>query len=104
MKQCLACSMPIEDAELCTGGNPDAEFCIFCVDDNNEVKSCEEVFKGGIEFFMEATDIEKEFAERIVRKNMNSLAYWDDKKTDVLDGPEATDEEFEEILNLLQAE
>jgi len=103
MNQCLACGMPIDDAELCAGRNPEAEFCVFCVDDKNEVKSCEEVFNGGVEFFMEATNVEKDFAEKIVRKNMNSLPYWDDKKTDLLDGPEATEEEFEEILGLLQA-
>jgi hypothetical protein len=104
MKQCLACGMPIEDRELCADGDPEAEFCVFCVDEEGKTKSCNEVFESGIEFFMEATNIDRGFAEKIVRKNMNVLSYWDDKRTDILDGEEATDEEFEEILEALESE
>jgi len=104
MKQCLACSMPIEDRELCAGGDIDAEFCLYCVNENGEVKSCDEVFQGGVDFFIQSANVDREFAEKIVRKNMNSLPYWQENKSDVLNGKEATDKEFGEILEKIQAE
>lgn len=44
---------------------------------------------------------DRNMAEKIVRKNMNQLPYWQGKGCEILKGEMATDEEFNEILKKL---
>lgn len=77
--------MPLDEGTICE----------HCSDGDGGVKSCEEVFEGGVKFFMEAVEgTEKDLAERLVRKNMNRLPYWQENKGECLNGEEASDEEF----------
>lgn len=72
--------------------------CKFDVKDG-AIKSPEEIFGGGVEFFMGAVASgDREFAERITRKNMKSLPYWQQHPFDGLNGPEATDQEFADAM------
>ncbi len=41
---------------------------------------------------------DRDLAERITRKNMKSLEYWKCHPAEILNGPEATDEEFQEVM------
>lgn len=96
MNMCITCGMPFE------GGHekdlafisPDGPVCVYDSKDG-EIKSVEEIFKGGVTFFMnEATDGNRGLAEKITRKNMNALPYWQERPNPILRGEEATDEEF----------
>ena len=103
MKFCAACSMPL-DSENVIGLEKDNEsFCIHCVNEDKKVKSCEEVFEGGVQFFMSLdSSMTRNFAEKNVRKNMKNLSYWQNKEYPCLSGEIATDEEFNQILAKLQ--
>jgi hypothetical protein len=98
MKQCSACGMPLEKKEDFALGDENSEFCLHCVNKDGSVKLCDEIFNGGVEFFLGATGGDRATAERIVRKNMNQLSYWKGKACELLKGEEATDEEFREAM------
>ena len=98
MKQCSACGMPLEKKEDFALGDENSKFCVHCVNVDGSVKTCGEIFNGGVEFFLGAIGGDRTMAEKIVRKNMNSLPYWQDKNCEELKGEEATDEEFQEAM------
>ncbi len=100
-KFCQACGMPLEKKEDFAGGNENADFCLYCVNDDGSVKTGEEIFEGGVQFFMSQISNDRPMAEKITRKNMSQLPYWQDKDCQVLQGEIATDEEFAEILKRL---
>ena len=93
--------MPLEKKEDFAGGNEDSQFCLYCVDENGQVKSAEEIFEGGVQFFINQLDADRQMAEKVTRKNMKSLSYWQDKDCHILQGETATDEEYSEILKKL---
>jgi hypothetical protein len=77
---------------------PEGPVCTFD-SENGKVKSGDEIFDGGVEFFVaEATEGDRALAERLTRKNMNALAYWHTHPFDKLVGAEATDEEFQTAM------
>jgi hypothetical protein len=100
-KYCQACGMPLLKKEDFANGDENALFCLYCVNPDGNVKSCKEIFEGGVQYFMSQIGDNRELAEKITRKNMNALPYWRDKQCEVLKGEMATDEEFAEILNKL---
>lgn len=101
MKNCFACGMPLVKKEDYAMNDKSSNFCIHCVNGEGKVKSAEEIFKGGVEFFLSKVGDDKVLAERLTRKNMKGLSYWDDKAGEVLEGDIATDEEFNEVLKKL---
>jgi hypothetical protein len=100
-KFCSACGMPLEKKEDFAQGDEKSEFCVHCVNADGSVKTCEEIFEGGISFFMNTLGSNRLTAEKVVRKNMNRLPYWQGKVCEVLKGDMATDEEFAEVLKKL---
>ncbi|MBF0363436.1 MAG: hypothetical protein HQK49_20610 [Oligoflexia bacterium] len=99
---CSACNMPLENTSDIGLTTKEHFFCIHCTHQDKTIKTCTEIFEGGIQFFLNTMpDLNRDFAERIVRKNMNSLSYWNTRKDTCLQGPEASDEEFAEILKRL---
>ena len=103
MKFCAACSMPLESNEVIGLETDNESFCIYCVNEEKEVKSCEEIFEGGVQFFMSLdSSMPRNFAEKLVRKNMRQLSYWQNRENLCLSGETATDEEFNSILSKLQ--
>jgi len=100
MKICITCGMPFvgnheNDIALETSEGP---VCVFDVHDG-KMKPAEEIFEGGVEFFLkEAADGDRALAERLTRKNMKSLAHWQLFPFVLLDGPEATDQEFADAM------
>jgi len=93
--------MPLTKKEDFAQGNENALFCLYCVKEDGEPKSCQEVFEGGVQYFMGQLGGDRQKAEKVVRKNMNQLPYWKAKDCELLKGEMVTDEEFEEILNKL---
>lgn len=101
MKTCQACSMPLTKPEECAGGNIEADFCLYCTNPDGSVKSCQEIFDGGVNYFIGVLNGDKLLAERITRKNMLSLPYWQGKDCDCFKGDVASDEEFADTMSQL---
>jgi hypothetical protein len=74
--------------------------CRFDVKDG-KMKVPEEIFEGGVQFFLANVTSDRALAERVTRKNMKSLAYWKNHPFAGLEGAEATDEEFAEVMRKL---
>ncbi len=103
MKICISCGMPLDNTENIGAELDDGMVCIHCSTHDGQVKSCEEIFEGGVKFFMQIIpDARRDLAERLTRKNMNRLPYWQHNKADCLNGDEASDEEFAEMMAKLQ--
>ena len=99
MDSCISCSMPLINPADIGAKTADGSACIHCSNPDGTIKSCEEVFEGGVQFFMDSIPgTERALAERLTRKNMNNLPYWQKNGTDILQGEEATDEEFQEMM------
>ena len=80
---------------------PEGPVCTFDVI-NGMLKTPEEIFAGGVEFFATAaTGGDHELAERLTRRNMKALPYWRARPFDKLSGLEATTEEFESAIAAL---
>ena len=72
----------------------DGPVCKFDVEDG-KVKSPEVIFEGGVAFFADAVaDGDRTLAERLTRKNMGMLPYWQARPFDALQGEMSSDEEF----------
>ena len=103
-KFCLACGMPLTKPEEIGGHHPQGDICTYCVDEQGQLKSGAEIFQGGVQFFLHSLPtVSPDLAERVVRRNMQSLDYWQQNPIPELDGPVATDEEFLTIIESLTA-
>jgi hypothetical protein len=98
MKYCNACGMPLNKKEDFALGDENSDFCLYCVNADGSVKPVEEIFEGGVQFFMSQIGNNRNMAEKITRKNMNQQPYWKNKNCEILKGEMATDEEFAEIM------
>jgi hypothetical protein len=104
-KHCIACGMPLSKAEDVAVEIEQGPVCTFCANKDGTVKSCKEIFEGGVHFFNNSVpNLDKEMAERITLKNMKQLPYWQGKACDCFKGEEATDEEFKKALSDLHEE
>ncbi len=100
MITCITCGMPLEGAHANDIGftSPEGVVCRFDSVDG-KIKSGEEIFEGGVQFFLGTlTDGNRDLAERLTRKNMRGLPYWQTRPFALLDGAEATFEEFEAAM------
>jgi len=99
---CATCSMPLdkkEDVGLTDGEN---SFCTYCCDKSGKLRSAEQIFHGGVSFFMHQIEgMSLDLAERVTRRNMKTLTYWKTQKPLILEGHEATDEEYQNVMKLL---
>jgi hypothetical protein len=77
---------------------PEGPVCKFD-SENGKVKNGNEIFEGGVIFFVdEVAGGDRNLAERITRKNMKSLPYWQIHPFGKLEGAEATVEEFQNAM------
>ncbi len=101
-KFCQACGMPLTKKEDFAKSDENSNFCLYCVNTEGNVKTCEEIFEGGVQFFVSQIGGERKMAEKITRKNMIGLSYWKDKDCPILKGEMATEEEFAEVMKKLE--
>lgn len=95
--------MPLEGAHEKDFGMDTAEGPV-CIHDSldGKIKSGKEIFEGGVQFFLgSVAGGDRGLAERLVRKNMKSLAYWQKNPFIELRGDEATGEEFAAAMSKL---
>lgn len=78
-----------------------AGFCKHCVDDAGRVRSCAEIFEGGVSFFMDRLGLDRQAAERVTRKNMGVQPHWQGRDCPELRGEMASDAEFAAALEKL---
>jgi hypothetical protein len=90
--------MPLEKIEDFAGGDENANFCQYCVNADGSVKTCEEIFEGGVEFFLGQFGGDRKIAEKLTRKNMSQQPYWQGKDCGILKGEMATEKEFAEMM------
>lgn len=77
---------------------PDGSVCKFD-SKSGQIKSSEEIFKGGVEFFLRTVaGGDRNLAERLTRTNMRHLPYWQVRPFAELDGAQATPEEFQAAM------
>jgi len=100
-KYCQACGMPLIKKEDFAQGDESSSFCLYCANVDGSVKTCEEIFEGGVQFFMSQIGGDRKMAEKITRKNMKGLPHWQGKDCMILEGEVATDEEFAEAMRKL---
>jgi len=100
-KFCEACGMPLMKKEDFAKGDENSNFCLYCVHEDGSVKSCTEIFEGGVQYFMSQIGDDRILAEKITRKNMSKLPHWQGKDCPILQGEMATDEEFAETMKKL---
>lgn len=96
MTSCIMCGMPLEGEHAGDVGleTPEGLVCKFDVVDG-AVKSPEDIFEGGVQFFMGAVaDGDRVLAERLTRKNMSTLPHWQANHFALLDGEQSSGEEF----------
>jgi hypothetical protein len=93
--------MPLVKKEDFAGGDENARFCLYCVNEDGSVRTCEEIFEGGVQYFLGQLGGTREAAEKITRKNMNALPHWQGRDCAALKGTEATDEEFAAAMSRL---
>lgn len=94
--------MPLNDPKDFGSETENGPVCIHCSTADGKVKGCEEIFEGGVQFFMHTlSGADRVLAEKLTRKNMNSLPYWQKNKSACLEGDLATDQEFQDALSKL---
>ncbi len=87
--------MPLLKPEEKGGETNDGPLCIHCVHPDGTMKSCEEIFAGGVAFFTLSTGTSnRTLAEKLVRKTMRGLPFWQKHPCPCLEGAVASDEEF----------
>ena len=73
---------------------PEGPVCKFDCE-NGQLKSPDVIFMGGVMYFKDAVaGGDQVLAERLTRKNMSGLVYWQAHPFALLSGEQATDEEF----------
>jgi|TARA_R110000824_G_scaffold401771_1_gene615556 hypothetical protein len=100
MNSCITCGMPFTGEHKNDIGLETSEGLV-CINDSEDgdIKEPEDIFADGVAFFADnATDGDFDLAERLTRKNMLKLPYWQHNLCEELEGPIATDDEFEEAM------
>ncbi len=76
----------------------DGPVCIHDCEDG-EIKEAEDIFASGVAFFADSVaEGDFDLAERLTRRNMLSLPYWQENWFEELSGREATNAEFAEAM------
>ena len=100
---CVACGMPLTKPDDFGNKNTHSKTCIHCTRPDGQVKSCDEVFAGGLVFFQNAFGVKEDLAKRLTRKNMQLQHYgqtiW--KNCACLQGSMASDDEWSAMLSKL---
>ncbi len=100
---CIMCWMPLDNKEDIWTEIKQWPVCFFCINEDKTVKTCEEIFEWWVDFFEESVPwADRELAEKIVRRNMCNLCFWDWHESECLIWEQATDEEFQEAIASLQ--
>ena len=104
MKSCITCGMPLEGDHAGDVGMETADGLVCKFDSKDGViKSGTEIFHGGVEYFTgAAAGRDRALAERLTRRNMKDLPYWQARHFPELDGETSDDAEFGAAMAKLQ--
>ncbi len=82
---CISCGMPMKEDKDFALNDRSKSYCVFCSDENGNLKSYEEVLEGWSNFIIETEKIEKEAALIKVKEEMASLPAWKSKGSNLND-------------------
>lgn len=103
MNTCITCGMPLEGDHANDVGleTPEGLVCKFDIE-GGAIKSAPAIFQGGVEYFTGAVaDGDRGLAERLTRRNMKELPYWQSRPFAELDGETSDDAEFGAAMSKL---
>ncbi len=104
MKTCIACSMPMVEVEDFGNHDVQCDSCVHCTNPDGSVKNCEEIFEGGVHFFLaEVPGVDEALAQKLCRKTMKNLPYWQNNDCNCLQGEVVSDEEYKAILKQFES-
>jgi len=75
-KICESCGMPMKITVEFGGKNPKNKYCIYCTDENGNLKSFGEKLKDMTDFIMRTTSLDFEQAQKMATENMKDKPAW----------------------------
>ncbi len=73
---CLSCGMPLEESQYKRQGNDGNIYCIYCVHDNGDLKSFDEIFQGTVYHLKESQDLAQPAAEKMAYELLLNMPVW----------------------------
>lgn len=96
----MTCSMPLDGEHEKFVGLETSEGLV-CVHDlsDGKLKTPAEIFEGGVQWYLGAvSSADRGLAERLTRKNMNTLPYWKTHHDICLEGDQSSEEEYNSAM------
>lgn len=76
MKNCIACGMPMKEAEDFAGGDMSKEYCKFCARPDGSMQSYEEKLDSLTNFIIRTQGLDKDVANSAAKEMMSKLPAW----------------------------
>jgi hypothetical protein len=78
--ECIACGMPMEQAEDHAMGDVTKDYCTYCARPDGRMQSFEEKLESMMRYLMRARGLAQDEARREARARMDRLPAWKDGK------------------------
>jgi len=75
---CESCGMPMRRPREHGGGNEQNPFCIFCTDEDGNLKSFKEIYEGMVGNFFMPQGMSRKEAEKATADLMSKMPAWKD--------------------------
>ena len=79
-KMCIACGMPMMNAEDFAMGDETLDYCRYCARLDGTMQSYEEKLDSMIRFVMKTQDVDRKTARDIARESLADLPAWQNRK------------------------
>ncbi len=76
MKTCIACGMPMREAEDFAQGDSSKDYCKYCARPDGSMQSYDEKLAGTIEFLIRTQGIDRAAAEKNAPELLAKLPAW----------------------------
>ena len=78
-KKCISCGMPLTKKEHFPNEDETKDFCVYCADDNGNLRPYDQVVENMAQFFAQMKNIDIEKAKDLVKEYMKEMPAWKDK-------------------------
>ncbi len=75
-KNCESCGMPMKKIEEFGGKKPDNRYCVYCTDEQGNLKPFDEKVKDMTGFIMRTHGLDFEHSQNLARENMKKMPAW----------------------------
>ncbi len=76
MKTCIACGMPMREANEFAGGNTSKDYCVHCARPDGSMQSFDEKKASMVSFIVKTQGFDEKAAIRMAEANMKRLPAW----------------------------